>query len=257
MRLSLSLFLFLLFPVLAAADPLDLKAAGRHHVKEVVDGDTVVLDNGEQVRLVGIQAPKLPLGRRNFAKWPLADESKAALEKLALDQDVTLRQGGTPRDRHGRILAHLVRDDGLWIQGEMLTLGMARVYSFPDNRALVSEMLTREIKARQDARGIWSHPYYEIRHHDQAKEFIGKFELVQGRVASVGNPGNRIFLNFTNDWRHDFTISIDSQAQRLFRKTGLDPDSLRGREIRVRGWLKERNGPMIDVTHPEQIELIK
>ena len=54
---------------------------------EVVDGDTVVLEDGRRVRLVGIQAPKLPLGRPGFERWPLADEAKHALESLVLGEN--------------------------------------------------------------------------------------------------------------------------------------------------------------------------
>ena len=61
---------------------------------EVIDGDTVVLDDGKEVRLVGIQAPKLPLNRPNFKEWPLAREAKDELEKLVLNQRVTLSYGG-------------------------------------------------------------------------------------------------------------------------------------------------------------------
>src|SRR5689334_746075 len=56
------------------------------NVVEVIDGDTVVLDDGKEVRLVGIQAPKLPLNRPNFKEWPLAREAKEELEKLILNQ---------------------------------------------------------------------------------------------------------------------------------------------------------------------------
>ena len=34
-------------------------------------------------------------------------------------------------------------------------------------------------------------------------------------------------------------------------------DSYEGGRVRVRGWLKSFNGPMIEVTHPEQIEILK
>jgi len=51
-------------------------------------------------------------------------------------------------DRHGRLLAYLRRTDGLWIQGELLRLGIARAYSFPDNRAVVNQMLTSEQSTR-------------------------------------------------------------------------------------------------------------
>jgi endonuclease YncB( thermonuclease family) len=84
-------------------------------VVEVVDGDTVLLDDGWQVRLVGIQAPKLPLGRKNYKKWPLADESKSLLEALVLDRGVTLAYGGQRVDRHGRRLAHLFLADETWV----------------------------------------------------------------------------------------------------------------------------------------------
>ena len=94
-------------------------------VVEVIDGDTVVLDDGKEVRLVGIQAPKLPLNRPNFKEWPLAREAKDELEKLVLNQRVTLSYGGARIDRHGRTLAHLHTDDGTWAQGEMLNRGLA------------------------------------------------------------------------------------------------------------------------------------
>ena len=59
-----------------------LSQGGAYVVQSVVDGDTVVLEGGKQVRFVGIQAPKLPLGRKSFKKWPLADEAKTYLERL-------------------------------------------------------------------------------------------------------------------------------------------------------------------------------
>ena len=48
-----------------------LEPGGRIIVVEIVDGGTLRLDMGKQVRLVGLQAPRLPLGRANFKAWPL------------------------------------------------------------------------------------------------------------------------------------------------------------------------------------------
>ncbi|OUX98035.1 MAG: hypothetical protein CBB86_03520 [Candidatus Endolissoclinum sp. TMED26] len=59
-----------------------------------VDGDTIVLSLGRQVRLVGIQAPKLPLGRPGFKAWPLADMARETLRKLTYGQSLTLYYGG-------------------------------------------------------------------------------------------------------------------------------------------------------------------
>src|SRR5688500_7636263 len=106
------------FPTPASGAVRDsLPEGGKGVIGAVHDGDTIRVKEGDaDVRLVGIQAPKLPQGRRNPKAWPMADESRGALRALLENHSITLRLGTTPRDRNGRILAHLVRDDGLWIQ---------------------------------------------------------------------------------------------------------------------------------------------
>src|SRR3546814_18240588 len=99
-------------------------------VVAVVDGDTLVLDTDRQVRLVGLQAPKLPLGRRGFKTWPLADSATAALAELTLGKRLTLSYGGRPVYRPGRRLAHLQHPPGLRVTGQLLARGRARVYHF-------------------------------------------------------------------------------------------------------------------------------
>ena len=42
----------------------------------------------------------------------------------------------------------------------------------------------------------------------------------------------------------------------LFREDGIDPLSLKGATVRLRGWVRFDARPMIDLTHPEQIELL-
>ena len=152
-------------------------------VAEVIDGDTVILDDGREIRLVGIQAPKLPLGRAGFVAWPLADEAKRALTELVLGKRVRPVFTGRRVDRHGRWLAHLHGDNGLWAQGAMLERGLARVYTFADNAAPIAEMLSREQAARAARRGIWANPFYAIRTPANVGRHIGGFELVGGLTA--------------------------------------------------------------------------
>src|SRR5262245_28812280 len=162
--------------------PAGLEPGGSATVSAVVDGDTVVLEDGRQVRLVGIQAPKLPLGRPGYATWPLAPEAKAELVDLVLGREVMLGFGGARRDRNGRVLAHLFRAaDGLWVQGEMLGRGLARVYTFADNRALASALYAQELNARSSRRGLWALPYYAILTADQALSARDSFALIEGR----------------------------------------------------------------------------
>ncbi len=126
-------------------------------VTQIVDGDTLLLDNGLVVRLIGIQAPHLALGRPGLEDWPKSEASKQALGDIALNQPVLLRYGGAGKDRYGRLLAqlYLTGDAPGWVQQKMLEAGMARVYSFPDNRACLPELFAAETKARVAALGIW------------------------------------------------------------------------------------------------------
>ncbi len=251
---------------LVAGASAELVAGASGLVVEVVDGDTLVLEDGTQVRLVGIQAPKLPLGRPSFEAWPLADEAKAALEDMALGARVRLSYGGLRTDRHGRALAHLhtgagqtddgQTDDGLWLQGELLRRGLARVYSFRDNRALIPEMLALEAEARAARRGIWGHPFYAVRAAEPPDLEIDRFTLVEGLVLAAAIVRKRAYLNFGPDWKSDFTVSIAPRDRLLFEREGIDLEALEGRVVRVRGWVKSWNGPMIEVTHPEQIEVL-
>lgn len=235
----------------AAAESLP---AGR--VAEIVDGDTLILNDGREFRLVGIQAPKLPLGRVGFEAWPLAAEARTALAGLAAGRRVTPVATGAARDRHGRWLAHLERDDGLWLQGAMLEAGMARVYTFPDNRGRVPALLAAERTARAARRGIWGHPWYAIREAGDVARDIGSFQLVEGRVREAATVRGRTYLNFGADYRSDFTIAVEAGDRALFEEAGLDLEALEGRRVRVRGWVRAVNGPMIEATHPEQIEIL-
>lgn len=242
-----------------------LESGGTARVSGIVDGDTLVLESpvlgADQVRLVGIQAPKLPLGRAGFRKWPLADDAKSALEALVLGRIVELRFGGRRLDRYGRLLAHLYLlgengDGETWVQGRLLEDGMARVYSFSDNRALIADMLKTEAAGRANRRGIWGNGAYAIRSVAETLGLIGSFQLVEGTVLDAATVKGRTYLNFGSDWRSDFTISMDAAAGRLFIDAGIDPLALKGKMVRVRGWLKKYNGPMIEVSHPEQIEAL-
>lgn len=237
--------------------PQDLPAGGEVVVQSVVDGDTVLLDDGRQVRLVGIQAPKLPLGRSNFPTWPLASEAKAHLQALVQGQRVALRLPPQAMDRHGRVLAHLVRvDDGMWVQGAMLAKGLARVYTFPDNRVLAAPMLALERQARADSTGIWGLPYYALRDGDNVRHDVGSFQIVEGRVVAAARIKKRIYLNFGADWRTDFTVKLATRDEKAFAQSGIDLLQLEGRRVRVRGWIKSENGAMIELDHPERLEVL-
>lgn len=250
----------LLRPAQAAApprSPAHLPDGGAGTAALIHDGDTIRFKGGAaDIRLVGIQAPKVPQGRKRPVAWPLAEQSRGALRKLLDGHRITARLAPTSRDRNGRILAHLVRDDGLWIQEAMLKGGWARVYTFADNHILADELYAAEAAARAARRGVWAEPFYAVRGPDPAglTADTGTFQIVEGRVADAARVRGRVYLNFGEDYRTDFTVAIAPDVARLFAAAKRDPLALKGRAVRVRGYIRDFNGPSIDLTHPEQLE---
>jgi micrococcal nuclease len=146
------------FPLLpASAFACELSEPQKGTVAEVKDGETLALTDGTVVRLVNAKAPTAPIAAHGDRPWPMVNEAKEALSKLASGAEVELRYGGTRTDRHGYALAQVYVVKGgerIWLQGEMVGRGLARVYSFPDNHACVSELLAREAEARAKGEGF-------------------------------------------------------------------------------------------------------
>jgi micrococcal nuclease len=247
---SLLLLATLWLPARAARLPV-FEAGETATVGAVVDGGEMILADGRHVRLVGIEAPHLAAAHARA--WPDAAEAKAALEKLVVGRAVELRFAGNRRDRWGRILAEVFVGTR-WVQGEMIRRGLARVASAADNRAGVVELLAREARARQARRGIWRDRFYAVRDADEAGRYAGSFQIVEGEVADTAMVEGQLFVNFGEDWRTAFSLRLSPEALRLFRREGIAPASLKGARLRVRGWVRGGERPIIDVTHPEQIE---
>lgn len=253
MGLPVLLLSWLLLTGAASAEPLRVTA--------VLDGDTLELEDGRRVRLAGIEAAKPPrsVGPADGRVWPLAEAATRALSELALGRRVALH-GPAPVDRHGRLLANLVREDGLWLQSALVVRGLARVHTRPDARAYAAELLAGEDAARNAGRGLWRSRVYAVRDaadpDDLARDRDG-FQLVEGVVLAISKSGGEAWLDFGTDWRSDVTVHIGRAAMREVTRAGIDPLSLEGRRVRVRGWITLRNGPMIEISHPEQIEKLE
>ena len=253
MGLPVLLLGWMLLAGVASAEPLRVTA--------VLDGDTLELEDGRRVRLAGIEAAKPPRSAApaDGRVWPLAEAATRALSDLALGRRVVVH-GPAPVDRHGRLLAHLVREDGLWLQSAMLVRGLARVHTRPDARAYAAELLAGEDAARNAGRGMWRSRVYAVRDAGDPEELARDrdgFQLAEGVVLAVSKTGGEAWLDFGADWRSDLTVHIGRAAMREVSRAGIDPLSFEGRRVRVRGWITLRNGPMIEITHPEQIETLE
>ena len=63
-------------------------------------------------------------------------------------------------------------------------------------------------------------------------------------------------MNFGRRWSEDFTATLLKRNERAFAAAGLNLKTLSGRTVRLRGVVEERGGPWLELTRPEQIEVI-
>ncbi len=224
-------------------------------ITNVMDAVTFELGDGRTLRLEGLGSPRPPARAAADTNWPIA--IRAAAYARAMMEGKTIAFSSTAEvDRYGRIIAQVFLSDGTWVNGALVGAGFARIETAPDQTRCAEEALVLEAAARSAARGMWDLSAYEVRSSEEAAAFTNDFQIVEGTVLEVTEIRDWTYLNFGTDWRTDFTLSIARRDRRRFEAAGLDPQSLAGRRVRVRGWLEWYNGPMIEFDHPEQVEIL-
>lgn len=245
----------------AAAPELPLEGlvrGGEAAVAEAIDGQTMLLDDGREVRLLGLLAPSPPF----------AAAARDFLSDLARGKRVSLYYDKERSDRYGRALAHMVLSDDRWVQGALLQAGMAQVMTGRMNRAGAEALYAAEDVARRDYLGLWADTKNRPRCAGQIEASEEGFHIVRGLVIDAADVRGVIYINFGADYRSDFTARVERTHRRRFRAARdqapdwiaeweENPKVIIGKFVEVRGWVFRENGPMIDLDHPEQIRLVE
>ncbi len=232
-------------------------AAETGRVAVVLDGDTVRLEDGRVMKLGGIEAPRPPLSLPSGESWPPSAAAKEALERLVVGREVAMTLAPAVPDRYGRWRVNVFAG-GEWVQARLVAAGWARVHWYPTDSTCVFSLLEQEQAAREAKMGLWRNETYSILNASDASlgRRNGLYELVQGRIRSVGHGRTMTFLDFGDDYRRDFTIMVPPKVAKRLEQAGLPVDGLKGRRIRVRGVIEESGGPAIRLSDPAEIEVL-
>lgn len=264
------------------------------HLVSIVDATTFTLDDGRTVRLAGVGHPVVPLVRLgaqdgahtvgDMAAEPVTvaldvaeDGAKGVSDPAAMasgwSATVDLQPGQalslfavSPKpDRWGRFSARVgVVQSGAgepvsWLAGELVARGQAYVMPQDGATACHDALYGLEIAARAARRGLWAEPANGVWQADDpalARDGVGAWRIVSGRVLSVGVTQYNHYLNFGRDWNSDFTVTVRTKDVERFAAAGRHPAGLEGRMVRVRGWLRAWNGAVIDMRWPGEIEVV-
>lgn len=183
------LLLLLSTALLAATDATGLVAT----VREVIDGDTIVLRDGRKVRYLGINAPE--------HGQPYAREATNFNRRLVSGLPVRLEFDQVREDRHGRLLAYVYATkcemrsakcgEETMVNEQLLAEGLAHVFFMPPNTRFAERLLQVQEKAHTARRGMWKAVRGPLKitriepkgNAEEGKEALGEYV----RIANVSD----------------------------------------------------------------------
>ena len=222
-------------------------------ITKVIDGDTVITENNDRVRLIGINTPEKVSHKKRTN--PLAEEAKVALEKWVLDKRVLLEYDEERTDHFDRVLAHLHDRRGN-INARLVRQGFAWQAVVPPNLKHLDCYFEQERLAREELLGIWQYSEYDAVPADPylLDPQLG-FLRVRGTVAAVEQRAKSTWLQFGK------RISARIRDEHVEYFADIDLQQLAGEEIIVRGWVFSLQSHrvaypsvIVEIDHPLMIE---
>lgn len=153
-----------LFFIFASIILLTSSIASAERVRYVIDGDTVILDDNQHVRLIGVDTPEIKSERRRRSDY-YAEEAKDFTRRMVEGKEVRLENGDEEFDKYGRRLAYIYLPDGTFLNREIVRLGYGEaIRYFPYKYK--KEFLGLENEARAAKLGVWgmrkSRPWWKF-----------------------------------------------------------------------------------------------
>ncbi|MDO8516764.1 MAG: thermonuclease family protein [Nanoarchaeota archaeon] len=170
-------------------------------VEKVIDGDTLELENGMSIRLLGINTPE--------KNMPHYSDAKEFLDELVLNKTVILEfNSENKNDKYGRTLAYIFIDK-TFVNKEILERGFGNLYYY-DSDKYTEELIKAEQWAKNNNLGIWK----------KSKNYgclnLIKFEYKEKKGCTnseqliINNKCNQLNVIIKDDANHIYKEKINS-----------------------------------------------
>lgn len=223
----------------------------RVRVGQVLDGDTLALQDGRRLRLIGINAPEL--GHDGTPHEPGALAARDALRRLVFlnRNQLGLRLGREREDRYGRLLAHAFLDDGRNLTALMLGQGQGFALTVPPNTWQAECYHATAARARSAGKGLWRRSDFRPRPAADLPISTQGFHFIRGRVTHVSEGQYNRWINLQGN------VALRIARTDLKAFGGLDWAELPGREIEASGWIYQRRGQLrLQIRHPLMLTVL-
>jgi micrococcal nuclease len=119
----------------------------------VIDGDTIVLDGNETVRLIGVDTPETKDPRKPVQYF--SQEAYEFTRSLVEGKKVRLEYDLEKTDKYNRTLGYVYLEDGTFLNAEIIKQGYGFAYTqFPFK--YLEQFREYEKEARENNRGLWA-----------------------------------------------------------------------------------------------------
>lgn len=215
-----------------------------YSVKHVYDGDTIILENNQRVRLLGINTPEIASRHRDEEPGGIA--AKTWLQNSIKDQKIYLEYDQEKQDKYQRLLAHVFLADGTHLNLELIKQGLAFMSIIPPNIRHVEAFSRAQKQAEAQKLGIWGEPAYQVHPLDQIQSNARGWQRFTGIPRHIQQRRSYTYL-VLND---QVSIRVANDHLNLFPKL----DTYLGKTIEIRGWVSRRSKKFtISVRHPSAL----
>ena len=136
------------------------------YVKRVIDGDTILLETGERVRLIGIDTPEMHESDKLYRDSQRTQQDISTIKELGLraykftknlveGKRVSLEFDVEKYDKYERILAYVYLKDGTFVNAKIVQEGYASLMTIPPNVKYADSFLKLYREARDNRQGLW------------------------------------------------------------------------------------------------------
>ena len=226
-----------------------------YRVREVIDGDTIELDNGQMVRYIGIDTPETRKRQGDswvYAPEPYAEKAKEFNRQLVEGKGLRLEFDVQKKDKYNRLLAYCFVGD-TFVNSRILEEGLAVLYTLAPNVKYADMLVKIQQEARQNNRGLWG--ALQVIQPQDAKRYLNQIVTVEGRVSSIYQSSRVTILNFGQS---RFKAVIFKEEYPIFMASGVSiQKSYSGKTLRITGKLKEyKDNFEIILRHPSNVEVL-
>lgn len=201
------------------------------YVRKVYDGDTIILEDGKHIRLLGVNTPEIESRQR--AEEPGGVAAKKWLQAQLKDKKIYLEYDEVKFDKYKRQLAHVFLSNGKHLNLALLENGLGTISIIPPNVRYSDKLMQAQQHAEKMQLGIWAMPEYQLKPIAQIANHAKGWQRFSAtfHVIKKNRKYTRLLVNDKID------VRVSNQNLKVFPPLS----KYLGKPLEIRGWVSRNN----------------